>query len=172
VDGAQLACSRVSGPAGHSGPDAPRSVADARRFARFLLVGLGGTAIDFGLLALLESVGVPTLVANTLSFSAGAANNFVWNRIWTFPEARGKAWATQFAQFFSVSLVGLALNDAIVLALQTPLGALLHHPAQGYLPAKVVATGIAVIWNYVANRIWTFGQVGRGTEQEVDGHVV
>jgi hypothetical protein len=36
------------------------------------------------------------------------------------------------------------------------LGAVLHQPEWGYLPAKVIATGVVVFWNYFANRKWTF----------------
>ena len=57
-----------------------------------------------------------------------------------------------------VSLIGLALNDFIVLSLENSLGMVLDQPAWGYLPAKVVATGVVVFWNYVANRMWTFGK--------------
>jgi putative flippase GtrA len=145
---------------------------EVRRFARFLVVGLSGTVIDFVLLWLLKGAGMPTLSANSLSFSAGAVSNFTWNRLWTFPDARGRHWAVQLGQFLAVSLVGLAINDVVVLLLQAPLGALLGHPDQGYLPAKLVATGVAVLWNYVGNRLWTFKDVGRdrGTRKEAAGH--
>jgi putative flippase GtrA len=143
------------------------------RFGRFLLVGLSGTVLDFVLLILLKRAGLPTLLANSLSFTAGAVSNFTWNRLWTFPEARSRHWTLQLVQFFTVSLVGLALNDAVVLMLQGSLGRLSGHPAQGYLLAKVVATGVAVLWNYAGNRLWTFGEVGRigSAGQEVQGDV-
>lgn len=146
---------------------------EIRRFARFLVVGLSGTVIDFVLLWLLKGAGMPTLTANSLSFTAGAVSNFTWNRLWTFPNARGRHWALQMAKFVAVSLVGLAINDVLIMALQAPLGGLLGHPEQGYLPAKLVATGVAVIWNYVGNRLWTFNDVGRGagTRKEVRENV-
>jgi putative flippase GtrA len=139
---------------------------EVRRFARFLVVGLSGTVIDFVLLWLLKGAGMPTLAANSLSFSAGAVSNFTWNRLWTFREARGRHWVLQMAQFLAVSLVGLAINDAVVLLLQAPLGSLLGHPEQGYLPAKVVATGVAVLWNYAGNRLWTFKDAGRSADSD------
>ena len=126
------------------------------RFARFLVVGAIGTLLDFGLLSLLKASGLPTLTANTLSFSAGVANNFTWNRMWTFADVKQAGWQKQLAQFLLVSLVGLSLNNAIVLWLETPLGQLLGQPEYGYLPAKVIATGGIVFWNYFANRYWTF----------------
>ena len=126
------------------------------RFARFLTVGALGTFLDFGLLSLLKAFGFPTLLANSLSFSAGVANNFTFNRLWTFADAKRSNWRRQLMEFLLVSLVGLALNNAIVLWLETPLGQLLGQPEYGYLPAKVIATGVVVFWNYFANRYWTF----------------
>jgi putative flippase GtrA len=148
----------------------PRARTEAGRLARFLVVGMGGTAIDFLLLFLLKLAGLPTLAANSLSFSAGAVSNFTWNRLWTFPEARSRHWTLQLVQFLMVSLVGLALNDLVVLLLQIPLGTLFGHPAQGYLLAKVVATGVAVLWNYAGNRLWTFGEVGRPPRARKEAH--
>lgn len=126
------------------------------RFARFLVVGAAGTLLDFGLLMLLKLVGLPTLTANTLSFLAGVANNFTWNRLWTFADAKRAGWGRQLGRFALVSLAGLALNNAIVLLLEAPLGALFGQRGWGYLPAKVVATGVVVFWNYSVNRAWTF----------------
>jgi len=126
------------------------------RFARFLTVGALGTLLDFGLLSLLKTFGFPTLLANSLSFSAGVANNFTFNRLWTFADAKQSDWRRELMQFLLVSLVGLALNNTIVLLLESSLGQLLGQPEYGYLPAKVIATGVVVFWNYFANRYWTF----------------
>lgn len=142
-------------------------VMESRRFGRFLVVGLGGTAIDFGLLALLGTLGFPLLLANSLSFSAGALSNFTWNRLWTFADARRRSWTVQLLQFLAVSLGGLAINDLIVLYLQEAVGDLIGSPDLGYLPAKVVATGVAVLWNYFVNRYWTFGDTRRRRTLEV-----
>jgi putative flippase GtrA len=126
------------------------------RFSRFLTVGAIGTILDFSLLTALKLAGFPTILANTFSFTAGLVNNFTWNRLWTFRDNLRSDWHTQFAQYALVSLVGLALNDLIVVLLEDILGAILNQPAWGYLPAKVVATGVVVFWNYFANRTWTF----------------
>lgn len=129
---------------------------ETARFARFLTVGALGTFLDFGLLALLKAIGLPTLFANSLSFTAGVANNFTLNSRWTFADRRNENWRGRFAQFLLVSLIGLAFNNAIVLLLEAPLGMLIGDAAWGYAPAKVIATGVVVFWNYFANRNWTF----------------
>jgi putative flippase GtrA len=135
---------------------------EIKRFLRFLLVGLSGTLIDFGILTALKTFwGVPTIIANTISYSAGVINNFTWNRIWTFSEARDKEWYVQFGQFVAINIVGVILNNLIVLGLEGPLGVLFNNPDKGYLPAKIVATGVVVLYNFLANRLWTFRSVSR-----------
>jgi len=126
------------------------------RLGRFLAVGALGTALDFGLLAALKISGASTLLANSFSFTIGLINNYTWNSRWTFADRRNENAFTQFIQFFLVSAAGLALNNAIVLLLEAPLGTWIGDPALGYLPAKVIATGVTVFWNYLANRNWTF----------------
>ena len=129
---------------------------EATRFARFLTVGAVGTVLDFSILTLLKLAGLPTLFANSISFTAGLLNNFTWNRLWTFGDSVKVDWRRQLAQFTLVSLVGLALNNLIVLSLEGLFGAMLGSSQWAYLPAKVIATGMVVFWNYFANRMWTF----------------
>jgi putative flippase GtrA len=112
--------------------------------------------LDFSLLTLLKLAGLPTLLANSLSFTAGLVNNFTWNRLWTFGDVIQPDWRRQLVQFTAVSLVGLALNNLIVLSLEGIFGTMLGQPDWGYLPAKVIATGAVVFWNYFANRMWIF----------------
>lgn len=130
------------------------------RFTRFALVGAIGTLLDFAVLTILkEAFGFPTLIANTISYGAGLLNNFTLNRLWTYPESRSKKIWAQLGQFGFVSLIGVLLNNLIVLALEpifsTWFGSL------GYLPAKAVATGLVVFWNFTANRVWTFNDIPR-----------
>lgn len=128
------------------------------RFMRFAAVGGIGTVVDFSALILLkEAIGLPLLLANSLSYLAGVGNNFTLNRAWTYPEARHKALWRQFIQFLLISTAGLLLNSLIVNLLAEPLGTLLNLPDTGYLAAKVLATGLVVFWNFTANRLWTFG---------------
>jgi putative flippase GtrA len=128
------------------------------RFIRFGLVGVSGTVIDFVILTALKYFwGWATLPANILSYSVGIINNYMLTRHWVYPENRRQTWL-QLAQFASISLVGLGLNNIIVLLLENPLGNLLANPAYGYLPAKIVATAVVLGWNFSANRLWTFGE--------------
>jgi putative flippase GtrA len=128
-----------------------------RRISCFLLVGMLGTLIDITLFTALHVwLGVPTLLANTISYSAGIVNNFVLHRRWTFAEQPRRAMRVQFAQFAGISLGALMLNNLLVLLLAPSFGALLAHAGYGALLAKVCATVVGAGWNFLANNIWTF----------------
>ena len=129
-----------------------------RHIASFATVGSLGTLIDVGLFALLHTgLGVPALPANTLSFSLGLANNFIWHRRWTFAGRSAKPANVQAWQFLAVSLVGLVINTALVLLLTAAISAALPiAPAYAGLPAKLCATLASMAWNFLANHFWTF----------------
>jgi putative flippase GtrA len=146
------------------------------RFLKFCVVGVSGTAIDFGLLNLLVRIaGLPELVANTCSFSTAVVNNFIWNRLWVYPETRGEPFRKQFVQFVVVNVAGWALNTGILYAghnwllgeaglLATPTAALsaligVTHFSLALNGAKVIATGVVLFWNFFINRLWTFRHV-------------
>jgi putative flippase GtrA len=143
------------------------------RFFKFATVGMLGTVIDFGTLNLLIlAFGFSKALANTCSFTVAVFNNFIWNRLWTFREARDRPVVPQLAQFFLVNVGGLLLNQAIFLsldawvlgeagALAAPMAALalnvgLNHYELAYNLSKAVATIIVLFWNFGANRLWTF----------------
>jgi putative flippase GtrA len=132
---------------------------DFIRFVKFCVVGISGTLIDFGILAgLKELAHMPTLPANIISFVTAMVNNFTWNYIWTYRDVRGKKVSLVFIQFAVISVIGLALNSAIVVLLEKPLNFLFTRPNTGYLAAKTIATIVVLLWNYFANRLWTFRQ--------------
>ncbi len=137
---------------------------EAERFSKFLVVGTIGAVVDFGTFALLtEVVGLPTLVANTISFSAAVASNFTLNRYWTYPDSRDKALSSQLGQFALVSIIGLILNNTILALLENPFASLLETvgilPTYGKFLAKVVATLVVLFWNFFINRYWTYNDV-------------
>jgi putative flippase GtrA len=124
---------------------------------RFLAVGMLGTLIDIGLLVALHTrLGVPTLLANTFSYSAGIVNNYVLHRHWTFVDRQRKMAGAQFSQFAMVSVSALIMNNVILLLMAPPLGALFANTGYGTLVAKMCATGIGVCLNFLINNFWTF----------------
>jgi putative flippase GtrA len=137
---------------------------EAERFSKFLVVGTIGAVVDFGTLTLLiELAGFPTLVANTISFSAAVVSNFTFNRYWTYPDSRNKPITSQLGQFALVSIIGLIINNTILILLEGPFDRLLavneSLAGYGYLPAKVIATVVVLFWNFFVNRYWTYNDV-------------
>ena len=146
------------------------------RFLKFAAVGTLGAVIDFGLLNLLvQLAGFPKVLANTCSFTAAVISNFIWNRLWVYPETRGEPLRKQFVQFSVVNVAGLAINTAVFYGsdrwllgqaglLAGPVGALalatgMAHFDLAYNGAKVIATGVVLFWNFSINRLWTFRHV-------------
>ena len=126
------------------------------RFVKFAIVGVIGMAVDLTILTVSrEILGLPLSIAVALGFTVAVVSNFTWNRFWTFPESRQRPIATQLVQFTLVNLVGLGINEVIVLGLY-PVFLRLSHDPIAYLAAKVIAIGVVLFWNYGANRIWTY----------------
>jgi len=120
----------------------------ARQFFKYSGVGLFGTAAQYiTLIVLVHAVGVYAVIASTIGFIIGAIVNYILNYHITFKSR--KAHHDAFWKFFSVAIVGLLLNAAIM---QFVIG---NFAAQ-YMVAQVIATGLVLVWHFYANRMWTF----------------
>lgn len=146
------------------------------RFLKFSVVGTIGAVIDFGTLNLLvQLAGFPKVLANSCAFTAAVISNFIWNRLWVYPETRSDPLTKQFIQFFLVNVAGLAINTLIFYGsdrwllgeagvLGGPMGILalsigMSHFHFAYNGAKILATAVVLFWNFFANRLWTFSHV-------------
>jgi putative flippase GtrA len=126
------------------------------RFVKFSLVGAVGAIIDFGLLNLLRGYfGWPLFWANTVSVGVAILSNFTWNRLWTYPESRTRKKRKQLPQFVLINLIGLMINNLIVVGLDAVLVPYIGEP-WSYNLAKAVAIGVVLFWNFGANRLWTY----------------
>lgn len=141
---------------------------ERNRFLKFASVGAMGTVLDFAVFNLLSaSAGLQPVIASIFSFSAAVVNNFLWNRHWTYPESRGKAVHHQMAQFGLVNLGGLIIRTPLFAWLEGPLGELATRYGVGAEAANRLghnlALGVAILivmmWNYFANRYWTYNDV-------------
>jgi putative flippase GtrA len=90
-------------------------------------------------------------------------SNFTLNRYWTYPDSRSKPLSSQLSQFTVVSIIGLVINNGILLLLEPVFDGLLANfaaiPIRGYIPAKMVATVVVLFWNFFVNRYWTYSDV-------------
>ncbi len=105
--------------------------------------------------ALIVLAGTVPVFANGVGFVAAVMQNFALNRYFTFPESRDQAASRQIVKFFLVSLVGLALNLPVFMFVDLTVSYYFQID-WGYRLAKLCAIGVVLIWNYYANRTWTF----------------
>lgn len=118
---------------------------------KFGLVGGSGYAVNLAVFAVLTGpLGVHHIPAAIGAFGVAVANNFTWNRLWTFDATDGHA-GFQAARFFAVSLVGLGLNlillELFVSGLELPA-----------LASQALAVGLTMPVNFVGNKLWTFAR--------------
>lgn len=133
-----------------------RKSEESTQFIRFLIVGMSGTIIDFGLLFFLKSLGIYTLLANTISYSCGLINNFYWNGKWTFQSGRRNDIRNQFGKYILINIIGLGLNNLLLLGFEKLLLESMGVSNLRLFIAKGAATGIVVFWNFFVNKYWTF----------------
>jgi putative flippase GtrA len=119
------------------------------KFVKFGIVGVTGVFVDFGMTWLLkEKLQINKYLANTTGFMCAVFSNYILNRIWTF-QSQDSAVGLQFAKFFGVALVGLAINNALIYV----FNGLRNVP---FYYAKGIATAIVMLWNFGANYLFTF----------------
>jgi putative flippase GtrA len=128
------------------------------RFLKFATVGAIGAVVDYSVLNLgVQVLRLHLLVANAFSFTAAVLSNFTWNRLWTYPESRAEPLLGQLGQFALVNVVGLGINELILMSLDPFVSRV--WPKWGYNISKAVAIGVVLFWNYGINRIWTYRKV-------------
>jgi dolichol-phosphate mannosyltransferase len=115
---------------------------------RFVAVGASGLAVNLVAFAALRVVGAHAVPAATGAFAVAVANNFWWNRTWTFSGRSAGAGHRQALRFLAVS-AGAFLLTACVLSLACSAGA-------APLAAEALAIGAATPLSFAANRAWTF----------------
>lgn len=139
------------------------------RFIKFATVGAFGAVIDFGFFNIFTSlVGVPAIISSGISFILAVASNFVFNRYWTYPDSRSKSLARQAIQFLLISLVGMGIRLILFALLEIPLINMaadlfsnigLSPTFIGHNATLAFAILVVLMWNYIANRYWTYNDV-------------
>ena len=114
-----------------------KSPSKNRQKIRFLLVGGTNTAIDFGLLFILNSFGLPRVSSNTISTGVAFIFSFFANRNFTFSANSGDI-KKQMTLFIIVTLFGLWVIQPIIISLISNL-----------LVGKIIATAVTLVWNYL-----------------------
>lgn len=116
---------------------------------RFGIVGTINTALDFGILFILTHFGLPTLAANFISTTTAFSFSFFANKHFTFRSSGGNL-RRQVGLFLAVTLFGLWVLQPIVIVVVQALVRGMHlDPALSLFIAKLAATGVSLVWNYL-----------------------
>ncbi|WP_062203020.1 GtrA family protein [Demequina salsinemoris] len=113
--------------------------------SRFAVAGVVCFALEYAALFLLAGpLGVQYLVANGVAFTASVILNYWMSVAWVFDGAKDSGHIVR-AAFVAVSIVGLGINQVLLWALVSGLGMRL-------VVAKVLVSGVVLVWNYVGKR--------------------
>lgn len=158
---------------------------ELERFLKFAIVGVSGAVIDFGILIVLQATALPpthvinVVIATVIAFTSAVISNFIWTRYWVYPESRNTPIRKQLAQFTTISVIGGAGRTLWIALMYYQIGHLLMPVAlpfiqifrPGYLPsttaeeklgtiiAQMIAMVVVMLWNFFANRYWTYRDV-------------
>lgn len=115
---------------------------------RYSTVGLLSAIIDFTILYnLTDKLGFHYLWSATISFIVAASVNYYLNKTWTFKV--GGTLIKQAGIFLLIAGSGVLLNNLILFLL-------VEFGDWWYIYAKVIATGIVTIGNFLGNKYFTF----------------
>jgi len=116
------------------------------QLAKFSVVGATGYVVNLVVYAALLGIGAHK--AAVVSFVVSAANNYVWNRVWTFAHQRGH-FAYQGMRFFVVAFVGLLVNQFWLVIFLDVLGL-------GKIVSQAIAIVLVLPLNFLGNKLWSF----------------
>lgn len=146
-----------------------KNPAERTRFLKFCVVGVIGFVVDFGIMNLLLHLTGNARLASTVSFIAAVISNFIWNRYWTYPDSREKPLMQQLGQFFLINVIGLGIRYLLFLTIDQPIINLaeiilpsdffISPSVVGHNITMVIAVFIVMMWNFFANRLWTYNDV-------------
>lgn len=120
------------------------------QFFRFALVGVIGTSAHYiVLIVLVSGLKVHPVIGSTAGFIVGLVINYALNKAFTFSSSRAHKEA--FWRFATVAIIGIIINSTAMAMLTMVLD--IH-----YLLAQVMATILALSWNFLGSRYWVFNE--------------
>jgi putative flippase GtrA len=128
---------------------AVRTPANWLQLVRFATVGASGYVVNLAVYALLvQEVGLHFRLASVCAFVVAVANNFVWNRAWTFRGSDGHV-GFQAMRFYVVSVAAFGFGFVL-------LNVLVAGFDVEKVTAQAVAVAAAMPLNFIGNKLWSF----------------
>lgn len=129
------------------------------QFLKFGVVGVLAFLIDTGIMMLLHNVlGVHLVISNAISFTVSVVFNYVASMKFVFEGRDDISKKREFTIFVILSLIGGVLNTLLVWGVVDVVFAGLEQSSSLYellcLGAKVFATAIVTVYNFVTRKIF------------------
>ena len=119
------------------------------QLVRFALVGASGYVVNLAVFAaLVAGLGADYRLGATGAFLVAVANNFLWNRRWTFAARAGRR-RRQATRFLAVSVAAFLLGLGLLHALVAGAGL-------GEVPAQALSIVLATPVSFLGNKLWSF----------------
>jgi putative flippase GtrA len=113
---------------------------------KFGVVGASGYVINLAVYTAVLGIGAHK--AALVSFVVSAANNYWWNRHWTFVHQKGH-FALQGMAFFLVAVAALGVNQLWLLVFLDWFG-------WGKIVSQAIAIVLVTPLNFLGNKLWSF----------------
>jgi putative flippase GtrA len=119
------------------------------QLVRFATVGASGYVVNLAVFAAcVHMLAIDYKLAALLAFLVSVANNFWWNRHWTFSSKRDHP-IQQAARFFAVSLVTFGFTYVVLVSLVGGAG-------MPKLLAQAIAIAAGTPLSFVGQKLWSF----------------
>lgn len=117
------------------------------QLVKYALIGILGLIVDFGVYMIFTYFNVDVEIANVISSTCGIINNFFWNSYTNF-KVHDRL-LLRFISYFLVGQITTVFTTGSLFIFVTKLG----FP---HLVVKIVATFVAVLIQFVINKVITF----------------
>lgn len=133
---------------------------------KFAIVGVLNTLVDFAVFQTLNLLLGWVYAAQVFGYTCGIVNSYLWNSSWTFREQRTRS-LREIVLFLVVNLVSLGVSLGVIWLCREAFG-LTNAWAAGWMPDalsgfvkgdtidKLIATCVAIIVNFIGNRLFVF----------------
>ena len=130
-----------------------------KQFLSYFGVGGVSALVEWGVFSFLEyCFDMPYLLAAVLAFIVSTTTNWFLGRTFTFKESSYDNQRTkELFLVFLVSAIGLGFNLLLMFIFVRLLG---MNTNLLKTAAKIMATGIVFVWNFVSRKIWIYREPG------------
>lgn len=127
-----------------------------KQFLSYFGVGGAAALVEWATFFLMDRIGVPYLIATIIAFIVATFVNWYLGRAFTFRDSAYKnKKGKEIILVFFVSAIGLGFNLLLMYLFVDVIG---MNTNLLKTVAKVIATGIVFIWNFLSRKLWIYNK--------------